>query len=76
VAHDQQISWFGADLKELAGAVEERGARGGKQDIAPMGREHIGLTLATCWRNDDLHLDHFMPLSRDWPGRVRTTWSK
>jgi hypothetical protein len=39
VAHDQQIGWFGAELKELAGAVEERGARGGKLDIAPMGRE-------------------------------------
>jgi hypothetical protein len=50
VAHDQQIGWFGANLKELAGAVEERGARGGKQDIAPMGREHIGLTLTTRCR--------------------------
>jgi hypothetical protein len=50
---------LGADLKELAGAVEERGATGGKQDIAPMGREHVGLALATCWRNDDLHLGHF-----------------
>jgi hypothetical protein len=38
-----------------------KSARGGKQDIAPMSREHIGLTLATCWRNDDLHLDHFSP---------------
>jgi hypothetical protein len=31
VAHDQQTGWFGADLKELAGAVEERGARGGEE---------------------------------------------
>ena len=26
-----------------------------------MGREHIGLTLATCCRDDDLDLGHFMP---------------
>ena len=29
-----------------------------------MGREHIGLTLATCCRDDDLDLGHFMPSHR------------
>jgi hypothetical protein len=61
VAHNQQISWLGTHLKELASAVEEKGARGGKQDIAPMGGENIGLALAARWRNDDLDLGHFMP---------------
>jgi hypothetical protein len=58
MAHDQQIIRVGAYLEELAGAVEERGARGGKQDIAPMGREHIGLTVAACECNDDFDLRH------------------
>jgi hypothetical protein len=51
-----------APISRSLRALSKKGVREvAKQDIAPTGREHIGLALATCWRNDDLHLDHFMP---------------
>ena len=51
-----------APISRSLRALSKKGVREvAKQDIAPMGRKHIGLTLATSCRNDDLDLAHFMP---------------
>jgi hypothetical protein len=44
VAHDQQVVWLGTALEELAGAIK-RCAGSREEDIAPVGREDIGLAV-------------------------------
>ena len=56
MAHHEQVGRVGAELDELAGALEEWRTRRREQDIAPMRDKDVAVVLAASRRDDDFDL--------------------